>query len=67
MILGPNPPPTNGATTRTCDSSSPSIRASPLRMGMGACVVSQMVSSSARGSQRAATQRFSIAAAAPRS
>ena len=26
MIFGPKPPPTNGATTRTCDSSRPSMR-----------------------------------------
>ena len=47
MIFGPNPPPTNGATTRTCDSSRPSRAARPLRIGIGACVVSQIVSSSA--------------------
>ena len=67
MIFGPNPPPTNGATTRTCDSSRPSILARPFRIGIGACVVSQIVISSARGSQSAATARFSIAAATPRS
>ena len=39
MIFGPKPPPTNGATTRTCDSSSPSRAARPLRIGIGACVV----------------------------
>ena len=49
MIFGPNPPPTNGATTRTCDSSRPRRAARPLRIGIGACVVSQMVSSSACG------------------
>ncbi len=67
MILGPKPPPTKGATTRTCDSMSPSMRARPLRMGMGAWVVSQTVRSTARGSHTAATTRFSMAAAAPRS
>ena len=67
MILGPKPPPTNGAITRTWDSSRPSMAASPLRMGIGAWVVSQTVNSSARASQRAATARFSIAAEMPRS
>src|SRR5918992_638072 len=43
MIFGPKPPPMNGAITRTCDSGSPSIAASPLRIGSGACVVSQIV------------------------
>ena len=30
MIFGPNPPPTNGAMTRTCDSSKPSIAREPV-------------------------------------
>ena len=67
MILGPNPPPMNGAMTRTCDSRSPSIAARPFRIGIGAWVVSQTVSSSARSSHCATTPRFSIAAEAPRS
>ena len=67
MILGPNPPPMNGAMTRTCDSRSPSIAARPLRIGMGACVVSHTVSSSARASHEATMPRFSSAAATPRS
>jgi hypothetical protein len=57
----------NGAITRTCDWPSPSIAASPLRIGMGAWVVSQTVSSPARPSHAATTPRFSIAAEAPRS
>ena len=67
MILGPKPPPMNGATTRTWFSDSPSIAASPLRMGIGAWVVSHTVSRCARGSHSATTPRFSIAAAVPRS
>ncbi len=67
MIFGPNPPPTNGATTRTCDSSRPSIFARPFLIGIGACVVSQIVSSSARAFHSTAIARFSIAAATPRS
>ena len=43
------------------------MRARPLLIGIGACVVSQIVSSSLRGFHDAATARFSIAAAAPRS
>ena len=45
----------------------PSIRASPFRIGIGAWVVSQMVSCSARGSHAPRSARFSIAAEAPRS
>ena len=67
MILGPKPPPMNGAITRTCFSDRPSMAASPLRIGIGAWVVSQTVSCSARASHSATTPRFSIAAAAPRS
>ena len=67
MILGPNPPPINGAITRTWDSRSPSITARPFRIGIGAWVVSQMVSSSARLSHCATMPRFSMAAEAPRS
>ena len=67
MIFGPKPPPTNGAMTFTCDSSSPSIAASPFRIGMGACVVSQIVISSDFAFQSTATARFSIAAEMPRS
>ncbi len=50
MILGPKPPPMNGATTRTCRGDRPSIEARPPRIGMGACVVSHTVSCSARAS-----------------
>ena len=67
MILGPNPPPMNGAITRTWDSRRPSIAARPFRIGMGAWVVSQTVSSSDLASQSTATARFSIGADAPRS
>ena len=67
MIFGPNPPPRKGATTRTWLSESPSIAASPLRIGIGAWVVSQISRRAAFGSQLATTPRFSIAAAVPRS
>jgi hypothetical protein len=67
MILGPKPPPMNGAMTRTCDSSRPSMAASPFRIGIGAWVVSQIVSCSAPASQAATTPRVSIEAEAPRS
>ena len=67
MIFGPKPPPTNGATTRTWCSERPSMLARPFRIGIGACVVSQMVRRSVRSSHCATTPRFSIAAAAPRS
>ncbi len=67
MILGPKPPPMKGAITRTWCSDRPSMPASPLRMGMGAWVVSQTVSISALGSQWATMPRFSMAAAVPRS
>ena len=43
IILGPKPPPMKGAITRTWCSDNPSIAAMPLRIGMGACVVSQTV------------------------
>ena len=67
MILGPNPPPMNGAITRTCDSSSPSMPAKPFRIGIGAWVVSQTVSCSALASHDATMPRVSIGAEAPRS
>ena len=67
MILGPKPPPMNGATTRTCRGDRPSIAARPLRIGIGACVVSHTVSCSARASHSATTPRFSIGAELPRS
>ena len=43
------------------------MRARPFRIGIGAWVVSQIVSSSLRAFHDATTARFSIAAAAPRS
>ena len=49
------------------DSDSPSMPASPLRIGIGAWVVSHTVSRSVRRSHSATTPRFSIAALAPRS
>ena len=67
MTLGPNPPPMNGAITRTWFSESPSRLASPFRIGMGACVVSQIVMRPSRWSQEATIPRFSMAAAVPRS
>ena len=51
MIFGPNPPPTNGAITRTWRSLRPSMPARPLRRNTGAWVVSQIVSWPARASQ----------------
>ena len=65
MILGPKPPPMNGAITRTWFSESPSMPARPLRIGIGAWVVSQIVSCWRAASQSATTPRFSIAAAVP--
>ena len=44
MIFGPKPPPMNGATSRTWCSERPSMAARPLRIGIGAWVVSQTVS-----------------------
>ena len=67
MIFGPKPPPTKGAMTLTCDWSRPSMLARPLRIGIGACVVSQTVSSSDFEFHATATARFSMGADTPRS
>ena len=67
MILGPKPPPTNGAITRTWRSLRPSMAARPLRRNTGAWVVSHTVSWSARASQWATMPRVSIGEEAPRS
>jgi len=67
MILGPKPPPMNGATTRTWRSESFSMAARPLRTTTGAWVVSHTVSRSALASQSATTPRVSIGAEQPRS
>ena len=56
-----------GVDKAEVEAARPSRGARPLRIGMGACVVSQMVNSSAFASQCATTARFSIAADAPRS
>jgi hypothetical protein len=40
----PNPPPTSGATTRTCAASMPSMPAIASRSWCGVCVLSQIVS-----------------------
>ena len=65
MIFGPKPPPMNGATTRTCRSESPSIPASPLRIAIGAWVVSHTLSRSLPASHCATTPRVSIGCAQP--
>ena len=67
MILGPKPPPINGAITRTWRSLRPSIVAIPFRMTTGAWVVSQIVSRSALTSHCATTPRVSIGDDVPRS
>ena len=53
--------------TRTWRSERPSMPASPLRIEIGAWVVSHMVNCSDLASQVATMPRFSMAAAVPRS
>src|SRR6516162_1006328 len=65
MILGPKPPPMNGATTRTWRSDNSSMAARPLRTTTGAWVVSHTVSRSALASQSATKPRRQPRPAAP--